>query len=494
MLRRRLSGISIVPVYKESAVNTKSFKAICVARVAVLLLAGGMIISNAHTAEANSSNLSQENASQRISDTCRDLLSGDKDKISLDFQEVDIQNIFRIISDVSELNVVLSPDVSGTLNVRMIDVGWNTALNLILENHDLGRECQQGIIRIAPKATLAAAQELEPLSTEMIRISYADINEMVANLEGIKSGERATITADVRTNTLILSDIPAKVREMISIIKTLDVRTPQVTIEARIVEVARNYAKELGVKWSGSTRRFNGKNNSFPAVIRTGGSPPLGSALFETVRFKGPLDPATGVLDLENASIVDLGVPSGSPTGAIGVLLATGNFNHILDLELQALEEQGKSRTLASPRVTTLDNKEAVINSGERVPFFSSSAEGTKTEFVDAGIRLTVTPHITAKEDIYLKIVAQQDAFDFGNQVGGVPTITTKEASTEVLVNDGATTVLGGLYQKGTTDAQGSVPYLSKIPYLGYLFRNSAETDDVVELLIFVTPTIVREN
>ena len=210
----------------------------------LLLLAGGMIISNAPVAEGNSSNLSGENASQRISDTCRDLLSGDKDKISLDFQEVDIQNIFRIISDVSELNVVLSPDVSGTLNVRMIDVGWNTALELILENHILGRECEQGIIRIAPKATLAAAQELAPLSTEMIRISYADLDEMVANLEGIKSGDRASITSDVRTNTLILSDIPAKVREMISIIKTLDVRTPQVTIEARIVEVARNYAKE----------------------------------------------------------------------------------------------------------------------------------------------------------------------------------------------------------------------------------------------------------
>ena len=491
MLRRRLSGISIVPVYKESAVNTKSFKAICLARVAVLMLAGGMIISNAHTAEANSSNLSQENASQRISDTCRDLLSGDKDKISLDFQEVDIQNIFRIISDVSELNVVLSPDVSGTLNVRMIDVGWNTALNLILENHDLGRECQQDIIRIAPKATLAAAQELEPLSTEMIRISYADIDEMVANLEGIKSGERATITADLRTNTLILSDIPAKVREMISIIKTLDVRTPQVTIEARIIEVARSYAKELGVKWSGYTQKRNFNNNTFPGVIRTGGNP-LG---VETVRFKGPLDPAnaTHPLDLSNATIVDLGV-SGSPTGAIGVLLATSNLDHILDLELQALEEQGKSRTLASPRVTTLDNKEAVINSGERVPYFTSSAEGVKTEFVDADIRLTVTPHITAKEDIFLKISAQQDAFDFGNTSGGVPTITTKEASTEVLVNDGATTVLGGLFQKETTEGQGSVPYLSKIPFLGYLFRNSSETDDVVELLIFVTPTIVREN
>ena len=474
MLRRRLSGMSIVPVYKENAVNTKNFKVICVTSIAILLLACGMMSPNAYAADIN----------QRVSDTCHDLLSGDKEKISLDFQEVDIQNVFRIISDVSELNVVLSPDVAGKLNVRMIDVGWNTALELILENHILGRECEQGIIRIAPKATLAAAQELEPLSTEMIRISYAEIEEMVKNLEGIKSGERATITADVRTNTLILSDIPSKIEEMISIIKTLDVQTPQVTIEARIVEVSRNYAKELGVKWAGYTRRLSGGGS-----IETGGTN-FNSA--ETVRFGGPFD-AAGLLDLTNAPIVDLGVPSGTPTSAIGILLATSNFDHVLDLEIQALEEQGKSRTLASPRVTTLDNKEAVIISGERRPFITSSAEGTKTEFVDADIRLTVTPHITAQEDIYLKIVARQDAFDLSNQVGGVPTITTKEASTEVLVNNGATTVLGGLYQKTTTEGQGSVPYLSKIPYLGYLFRNSSETDDVTELLIFVTPTIVRE-
>ena len=199
-------------------------------------------------------------------------------------------------------------------------------------------------------------------------------------------------------------------------------------------------------------------------------------------------------MDLTEGTIVDLGVPSGAPTSALGVLLGSGqSFRHVIDLELQALEEQGKSKTLASPRVTTLDNKEAVINAGERIAYFSSSAEGDKVEFASADIRLTVTPHITAEEDIYLKIAAQQNAFDFGNTARGVPTITTKEAITEVLVDNGATTVLGGLYQKSTTEFRGSVPYLSKIPYLGALFRNSAETDDVTELLIFVTPTIVRE-
>ena len=465
--------------------NTKTFKAICIASAAIFLLAGAMTSPKADASEGDSSS---QGANQGVPDTCGDLLSGDKDKISLDFQEVDIRNVFRIISDVSELNMVLSPDVAGNLNVRMIDVGWNTALALILENNLLGRECVRDIVRIAPKTTLAAAKELEPLVTEMIRISYADIDEMVKNLEKIMSRDRASVTADVRTNTLILSDIPPKIEEMVSVIKALDVQTPQVTIEARIVEITRNYAKELGVQWAGYTRSFAG--GSFPNSIETGGT---NLATGDTVRFGGPFD-SSGFLDLTNAPIVDLGVPSGRPTSAIGVLLATTNLDHVLDLELQALEEQGKSKILASPRVTTLDNKEAVINAGEKIAYLSTSAEGDKIEFADADIRLTVTPHITAEEDIYLKIAAQQNAFDFSNTAGvGIPTIVTKEAITEVLVDNGATTVLGGLYQKVTSESKGSVPYLSKIPYLGALFRNSAETDDVNELLIFVTPTIVRE-
>lgn len=479
-----------VPVYRENVVIPKTIKAICLASAAALLLAGAMTPPNVYASEGNVSSLDREASNQGVPDSCGDLLNGDKDRISLDFQEIDIKNIFRIISDVSELNVVLSPDVAGTLNIRMIDVGWNTALNLILENNLLGRECEQDIVRIAPKTTLAAAEELEPLSTEMIRVSYADITEMVKNLDGIKSAERATVTADVRTNTLILSDVPSKVNEMISVIKTLDVQTPQVTIEARIIEVARNYAKELGVQWGGYTRNQASKN-FFPSFASTGGSIATG----DTVRFNGgPFTGVPGELDLSNSTIVDLGVASGAPTGALGVLFGSSDFSRLVDLELQALEEQGKSKTLASPRVTTLDNKEAVINAGEKVAYVTSSSEGTKVEFVDADIRLTVTPHITAEENVYMKIAALQNAFDFGQTSAGVPTITIKEAITEVLVDNGATTVLGGLYQKVTSDNEGSVPYLSKIPVLGYLFRNSAELEEITELLIFVTPTIVRES
>lgn len=419
----------------------------------------------------------------REMDSCAPLLGGVKDSFSMDFQNANIKNIFRIISEVSQFNLVLSPDVAGTVNVRLIDVPWNQAFEIILENNALGRLCEGNIIRIVPNATLLAAQVAEPLITEMIRINYADILEMIKNLQGLKSG-RGSITADVRTNTLILTDISEKVEEMISVIKTLDVKTPQVMIEAKIIEVIRGYAQEIGIEWGFFTERVDfGKTDGFPAIITTGGD--------RFVRFQDDQD----VIDnggRDPGFVVDLGTVN-PPAGQFGVLLSTFNADHMLDIQIEALEEQGKSRTIANPKVTTLDNKEAKIQSGARIPVQTASAnEGTKVQFVDANLELKVTPHITADENIYMKIAATQNSADFINRVNGIPTILTKEATTEVLVSNGATTVLGGIYQKATSEDQRSVPFFADIPVIGYLFKNRSEKDDISELLIFVTPTIVR--
>ncbi len=426
---------------------------------------------------------SGSNASEM--DSCAPLLGGVKDSFSMDFQNANIKNIFRIIAEVSGFNLVLSPDVGGEVNIRLIDVPWNQAFEIILENNALGRVCEGNIIRIVPNATLLAAQVAEPLITEMIRINYAEIAEMIKNMAGLKS-PRGNVTADIRTNTLILTDIPDKVDEMISVIKTLDVRTPQVMIEAKIVEITRNYAQEIGIQWGAFSESINfAATDSFPAVILTGGD--------RFVRFQGDQD----LIDnggRDPGFIVDLGT-SGQPAGQFGITLATRNLDHMLDIQLQALEEQGKSRTIANPKVTTLDNKEAKIQSGQRIPVQTSSAnEGTKVQFVDANLELRVTPHITADENIYMKIAATQNNADFGNTVNGIPTILTKEAFTEVLVYNGATTVLGGLYQKATSENRRSVPFFSDIPFIGYLFKNRSESDDISELLIFVTPTIVRDG
>ena len=419
-------------------------------------------------------------------DSCFELLGGTRDSLSMDFQNANIKNIFRIIAEVSGYNLVLSPDVSGAINVRLMDVPWNKAFELILENNALGRICEGNIIRIVPYATLLAAQVAEPLVTEMIRINYAVIADMVKNLNGLRS-TRGNITADTRTNTLILTDIPEKVDEMISVVKTLDVKTPQVMIESKIIEVSRNFQQELGIQWGVFTeRRDFSQPNQFPSLIRTGGD--------RATRFQSPADRAANGTD--PGFVVDLGIPS-QPTGQFGVLLATLSGDHALDIQLEALEAQGKSRIIATPKVTTLDNVEAKIQSGQRFPVVTNSFnEGNKVEYVDANLELKVTPHVTADENIYMKISAIQNNADFGNTVGGagIPTIVTKEAFTEVLIFNGATTVLGGIYQKTESENRSSVPFFADIPFIGYLFKSRAEDDEISELLIFVTPTIVRSE
>ena len=418
-------------------------------------------------------------------DTCFELLSGERDSLSMEFQNANIKNLFRVISEVSGFSLVLSPAIKGNISIRLVDVPWNKAFELILENNALGRVCEGNIIRVVPNATLLAAQVAEPLVTEMIRINYAIIADMVKNLTGLKS-PRGSITADTRTNTLILTDIPEKVDEMISVIKTLDVKTPQVLIESKIIEVTRNFNQELGVQWGVFTERVDfSQPDQFPSLIRTGGD--------RTTRFQSNADIATNGLD--PGFVVDLGIPS-APAGQFGVLLATLGLDHGLDIQLEALEAQGKSRTIATPKITTLDNIEAKIQSGSRFPVQTFSAnEGAKIEFVDANLELKVTPHITADENIYMKISATQNTADFARSVAGSPSINTNEAFTEVLVANGATTVLGGIVPKNAV--RKIVIMFPSLP----IFRSSVtcsetgtERDEIAELLIFVTPTIVKSD
>jgi len=427
----------------------------------------------------------EENEDDR-NDSCFKILGGKQSSLSMEFQNANIKNIFRVISEVSGFSLVLSPDVVGTVSIRLVDVPWNKAFELILENNVLGRICEGNVIRIVPNATLLAAEVLEPLVTEMIRINFATTEDMVKNLTGLKS-PRGSITADARTNTLILTDIPEKVDEMISVIKTLDVKTPQVMIESKIVEVARSFAQELGVRWGVFTRREDfSQPDQFPSIIKTGGD--------RATRFQSSADIATD--GLNPGYVVDLGVPSGAPTSQFGVLLATLNLDHALDIQLESLERQRKARIISTPRVTALDNKEAKILSGRRIPFQTSSSNaGTQIEFLEANLELKVTPHITADENIYMKIEAKQNDVVFEEKSRfGIATINTKSASTEVLVANGATTVLGGIYKKTTSENRTSVPFFADIPILGYLFKNRAQGDDILELLIFVTPTITKSS
>lgn len=421
-------------------------------------------------------------ASEGTGDSCDTIMLGKKEKISLDFQLANLRNVLRIISEVGEFNLVISPEVEGAVTTKLNNVPWNMGLDTILKNNALGRQCFGNIMRIASQTTIAneeqartsaeaarasanQAKELQQdLFTEVVRINYANITELNQNLAGLVS-PRGKVTIDPRTNTIIMTDIRPRLNRMLSLIKSLDIVSPQVMIEARIVEVNKNFTQELGIQWGGRISRVT--PNDFPNTIS------LGASTLTSPGF---------VVDLPTTAV---------PAAGLGLTLGSLAGDTLLDIQLSALESQGKGRVLSSPKVTTLNNRQAKIQSGRRIPFQTVSQDGTQTQFVDASINLVVTPHITTDNNIFMNILAQKNAADFSMSVNGVPSITTKEAATEVMVKNGATTVLGGLYESTVNEARTQVPLFSKLPILGRLFQRTQETDLINELLIFITPTIV---
>ena len=428
-------------------------------------------------------------------DTCFPMLYGEKEVISLDFQNADVRNLFRIFAEISGLNVILSPEVGGSVNIRMMDVPWNQAMEIILTNSALGRECfGNNIVRVATKVVLAAEasalvaeknravadrtteRDSQDLVTEVVRINHADITELSTSLTALRSARQdGRITVDTRTNTLILNDLRHNVNDMLEAIKILDIPTPQVLIEAKIVEISKSFTQELGIQWGLTGEAIS----SAPGSLAINGGANANTAA----------DGSAFQVDLRQSTDIAAGSVSGFDL-LLGGLLPGLDLN----VRLEALEKQGKGRILSSPKVTTADNKEARIRSGKQIPYQVTSAEGNSIQFVDAELSLTVTPHVTSDNSIYLTIDATKNAADFTQLVGTVPTITTKETHTEVLVGNGDTTVLGGIYESASTENKKAVPFLSKIPLLGFLFKSFADSDVITELLVFITPTIIETN
>jgi len=428
-------------------------------------------------------------------DTCFPMLYGEKEVISLDFQNADVRNLFRIFAEISGLNVILSPEVGGSVNIRMMDVPWNQAMEIILTNSALGRECfGNNIVRVATKVVLAAEasalvaeknravadrtteRDSQDLVTEVVRINHADITELSTSLTALRSARQdGRITVDTRTNTLILNDLRHHVNDMLEAIKILDIPTPQVLIEAKIVEISKSFTQELGIQWGLTGEAIS----SAPGSLAINGSANANTAA----------DGSAFQVDLRQSTDIAAGSVSGFDL-LLGGLLPGLDLN----VRLEALEKQGKGRILSSPKVTTADNKEARIRSGKQIPYQVTSAEGNSIQFVDAELSLTVTPHVTSDNSVYMVIDATKNAADFTQLVGTVPTITTKETHTEVLVGNGDTTVLGGIYESTSTENKKAVPFLSKIPLLGFLFKSFADSDVITELLVFITPTIIETN
>ena len=430
-------------------------------------------------------------------DPCESLLGGKKDKIDLDFQNASLPNTLRVFSEMSGFNIVIADEVKGNINLRLHNVPWNQAFEIILVNNQLQIQCiGDNIVNVTARNTIpgeSVARNVVSgketpvrrsvvsdvnMVTEVKRINYGQIEDVAKNLDSLRS-ESGNITVDTRTNTLILADLRPNVEKMLEFITVLDKKSPQVMIEARIVTVSTSYSKELGIEW-GLTGAIAKKRNS----IREDFNSQEGDILITT---------GTGTVGA-GAEMVNLGTTS-TATSGIGLLAGNILTGLDLDMRLTAMESAGRGRVLSAPKVTTIDHREAHISSGRRIPYETTSEQGTATQFIDAELALTVTPHVTTDDHVLLQIKATKNAADFANTDGnGNPTITTNEATSEVIVANGSTTVLGGIFENTKTETEKKVPFLSAIPILGALFQNVDDEDTVSEILIFITPTIIMDN
>lgn len=413
-------------------------------------------------------------------------------RISLDFKDVEIDDVLRLIAEVSDLNIIAGDEVEGQVTIRLVDVPWDQALDVILLTKGLGFVRVGSVLRIAPSQQLAAEEEarlherrakekLEDLVVKLQPVNYADVGEMAKMVKRLLSA-RGTVDIDARTNTIILKDISSVIAEATALIKAIDTQTPQVLIEAKIVEANLDFSREIGSTWSFGTQPLNDGFDETSGDRRDLGTRDFrfhDNALFdeftETFNHVAVTNPITSIPN----GLLDL-----------GAFLLDGQFN--LELRLEAAESSGEGKVISSPRVVTLDNREASIEQGVSIPFQTFENGDAKLEFIDAVLRLVVTPHITADRSIIMKIAVQRNAPDDSVQTPtGSPAIAKNEAQTETLVKDGQTLVIGGIYTIQKADRQSRVPYLSQIPLLGNAFKNTEVRDIRQELLVFVTPRIV---
>ncbi|MEI8191055.1 MAG: secretin N-terminal domain-containing protein, partial [candidate division NC10 bacterium] len=440
-------------------------------------------------------------------------------RLSMDFKDADVNNLLRIIAEVSGMNVVAGGDVTGKVTVRLVNVDWQQALDVILRINGMGYEIDGNIIRVAPLAKLAAEQKSredaiarkeekekkdradalkvkadaakekkeerqdEPLINDVIPVNYAKPSEMAKALDRFKTPGRpdASVTWDERTNRLIIRETADALEKMKKMLRELDRPTPQVLIEARLVEATRTFSQSLGIEWGFSGKAGLANLQADPVSIFASG---VGTAL---------LPPTPG-----SALPLVISMPANTPTAAVGVI-ANSLFSNRLALgaRISAGEAEGKARTLSAPKITTLDNLEAEIKQGQQVPYTTVDSSGrTVIAFADAFIRLKVTPHITNDRRVSMKVEAERSfPGDVVNYSGGfVYPINTRKATTNVLVANGSTIVIGGLLQTDERWAESRVPWISKVPMLGALFKNTTiGPEQKVELLIFLTPTILEE-
>jgi type IV pilus assembly protein PilQ len=429
------------------------------------------------------------------------------ERLTLNFQDIDVRSVLQLLADTSGQNIVVSDSVSGNLTLRLQNVPWDQALDIVLRTKGLDKRRQDNVIIIGPteelatreKAELAAhkeVQELSPTHTEFMQVNYAKVSDLAKLIKTTNAKEsmlspRGSLSIDERTNTLLVQDTSAKLADIRRLVQTLDVPVRQVLIEARIVIVSDTFERDLGVRFGVSAASsLTGGPNSLLAI--SGNNQATNSILGAGV----PPTPTTTLPAVALDNRYQVNTPAANTNGSIGVSLLAGSY--LVDLELSAAQNEGKSETISSPRVITANQKQATIMQGVEIPYQESASSGaTTTQFKDAVLKLKVTPLITPDNRVILDLDVSDDSV--GQQVtsatgGSVPSIDTRQIITQVLVNDGQTVVLGGILDTTKSKSANKVPFLADIPVLGYLFRSTKDINNKTELLIFITPKILREG
>ena len=443
-------------------------------------------------------------------------------KISLDFQDIEVRRVLQLLADFTEINMVAADTVQGNITLRLKDVPWDQALDIVLKTKNLDKRRNGNVIWIAPVSELIKAEEeeakaiaqsvkLAPLQTEYIQLSYAkatDVEKLITEGRNSKNsnsnsnsnssnsndytGEnvgsllspRGTVSTDPRTNTLIINDTSTKIDQIRKMIDLLDVSVKQVMVEARIVKASTDFTKEMGVKWGLLSQGINQNDH-----LLVGGSD---TTLWD---LKTPDDDGKYTIQRPSNLNVDLGVTTAGASRIAFGLISLSDF--MLDLELSALQADGYGEVISTPKVLTADKQQAKVASGQEIPYQTTTGTGSNatssTEFKDALLSLDVTPSITPDGKVQMKLNIKSDS-PAGYAQNGEIILNKNEINTDVLVNNGETVVLGGIFEQQNTLSQTKVPFLGDLPYVGRLFRKDTKSDKKTELLIFVTPRIVNDS
>jgi type IV pilus assembly protein PilQ len=414
------------------------------------------------------------------------------DKLSLNFQDIEVRSVLQLIADFTGLNLVASDTVGGSITLRLQNVPWDQALDLILKTKGLDKRQIGNVLLVAPADEIAAREKLEletnkqiaelaPVRLDIIQVNYAKAADIVALIKEDEEliSDRGFVSSDVRTNTISVRETAEKLDEIRRLVSTWDVPVRQVSIEARIVRAQTNVAENLGVRWGGAAYDVSGDN-----VFSIGGSQ---SAVEEARQAAGGTN---NTITFPGALAVDLGVTG---EGASSFAIGWGSDDFLVDLELSALESDGQAEVVSQPRVVTADRQTASIKSGEEIPYQEASSSGaTSVSFKEAVLSLEVTPQITPDDKIIMDLVVNQDSR--GEVTAGIPSINTNSVTTQVLVGNGETVVLGGIFQSEVATQTTKTPFLGDIPYLGRIFKRTEHIDERSELLIFITPKIIKND